>query len=94
MLSLERMSKRVLNGFIARGTTRKNANINLDRNIISREWRKLCISQSDDERIDAAIDIFLSVLSYLAKIGCDNIEERVWIRLQQRGMMKRENNNI
>lgn len=84
MIALQRMANRCLNRLIGAGRTRMDANPNLDKNIISAEWRKLNKAVTQEEKEDAAIDILFATLSYLAKIKCKDIEERIWERIKQR----------
>lgn len=82
MIALQRMANRCLNRLIGAGRTRMDANPNLDKNIISAEWRKLNRATTQEEKEKAAIDILFAVLSYLAKIKCEDIEDKIWERIK------------
>lgn len=84
MIALQRMASRCLNRLIGKGRTRMDANPNLDKMIISAEWRKLNSASTQREKENAAIDILFAVLSYLAKIKCEDIEEKIWERIKEK----------
>lgn len=77
------MANRALNRLIGKGRTRMDANPNLDKMHISAEWRKLHLAETQEEKEDAAADILLATLAYLAKIGCKDIEAKVWERVKK-----------
>lgn len=84
MIALQRFAKKSLFRQYLWGVTRPNSSPNLNMYIISREWRKLLAADTQESKEKAALDILIAVFSFLAKIGCENIEEKLWLMVNRK----------